>query len=131
MVHSPAYDDPCSFPPELIEEVHVRYGRDPIGDCDGSHRGIEDFRQLKDGLLRKVDAKSRLSADYLEREDWDLFVTVYGETHCVAHQFWHAHDPQMPDYDPKLAAAIGDPILEVYQAIDRGIECILRAAGRA
>lgn len=130
MVHSPAYDEPCSTPSDLIDEVHAVYGRDPIGDCDGSHRSIENFRHLKDGLLRKVDAKTRLSADYLERENWDVFVTVYGETHCVAHQFWHAHDPAMPDYDPGLAAAIGDPVLEVYREIDAGVGRIVAAAGQ-
>ncbi|HEX6102141.1 MAG TPA: alkaline phosphatase family protein [Alphaproteobacteria bacterium] len=130
MVHSPAYEEPCSVPAELIDEVHAVYGRDPIGDCDGSHRGIEDFRKLKDGLLQKVEAKTRLSADYLAREDWDVFITVYGETHCVAHQFWHAHDPAMADYDPSLAAAIGDPVLQVYQEIDAGVGRIVEAAGR-
>jgi predicted AlkP superfamily phosphohydrolase/phosphomutase len=36
----------------------------------------------------------------------------------------------MPDYDPNLAAAIGDPVLQVYQDIDAGVGRIVEAAGR-
>ena len=128
MVHD-AEPHPRSVPPQLVEQVWAVYGKDPIGDCDGSHRGVEDFRKLRDGFLRKVEAKTRFCTDQLSASDWDLFIAVYGETHCVAHQLWHAHDQTMPNYDPKLAGALGNPVLEVYQAIDEGIGRMMEAAG--
>lgn len=128
MVHD-ADPQPRSVPPELVEQVWAAYGTDPIGDCDGTHRTIEDFRELRDGLLQKVDAKTRFCVDQLSESHWDLFMAVYGETHCVAHQLWHAHDRSMPNFDPALATALGDPVLEIYRAIDEGVGRMIEAAG--
>ena len=128
MVHD-ADPQPRSVPPELVEQVWAKYGEDPVGDCDGTHRSVEDFFELRNGLLQKVEAKTRFCVDQLSESDWDLFMAVYGETHCVAHQLWHAHDRSMPTFNPSLAAALGDPVLEIYRAIDEGVGKMIAAAG--
>ena len=33
--------------------------------------------------------------------DWDLFFTVFGESHCAGHQFWKMHDETHPWHDPE------------------------------
>jgi predicted AlkP superfamily phosphohydrolase/phosphomutase len=54
-----------------------------------------------------------------------LFAQVFTEGHCAGHQCWHLHDPAHPNYDPKVVSLTGDPIREVYRAIDSAIGRIL------
>ncbi len=89
--------------------------------------GDEDAGVLADHLAG-VDAKARLSADLLAEGGWDLFVTVFGESHNVGHQLWHVHDETHPRHDPAVRARIGDPLTTVYEALDDGIATVLAAA---
>ena len=66
---------------------------------------------------------------YLEREPWDLLFTAFAEPHCIGHQCWHLRDPSHPMYDAETAAQIGDPVRDVYVAIDAAIGQIAAAAG--
>jgi predicted AlkP superfamily phosphohydrolase/phosphomutase len=133
-----------SHPPELAADLVARYGPHPVSGLDTFvdrqfcpddvvHRvgdlrtGDEDGRVLADHLAG-VDAKARLSADLLAQGGWDLFVTVFGESHNVGHQLWHVHDDTHPRHDPAVRARIGDPLTAVYEALDRAIAHVLDAA---
>jgi predicted AlkP superfamily phosphohydrolase/phosphomutase len=78
-----------------------------------------------------VRTKAKLTRHFLGRGDWDLFMQVFTESHCVGHQCWHLHDPAHPAHDPSVRAETGDPLLRVYQAIDGAIGEILEDAGDA
>ena len=54
------------------------------------------------------------------REDWDLFLVVFGECHGAGHYFWHYQDPEYPAY-PADAAAELHALRDVYTALDRAI----------
>ncbi len=117
------------WPEPLAEDIRRRYGTDPVGPCDRPGRGIGEFRKLRDGLLRRVESKGRLSRELLALGGWDFFGTVFSETHCVGHQCWHIHDPTHPHHSELLAAALGDPLLTVYKALDREVGMLIDAAG--
>jgi predicted AlkP superfamily phosphohydrolase/phosphomutase len=70
-----------------------------------------------------------MARHFLSRDRWDVFAVAFGDSHCAGHQFWFLHDPAHPKHDPHLAAEIGDPLRDVYAAIDAGIGRILEAAG--
>ncbi len=72
-------------------------------------------------MIAGVDKKRDLTLHYLGQGDWDLFVQVFTEAHCAGHQCWHLHDPAHPSHDPDVAAFTGDPLREVYMAVDRAI----------
>lgn len=133
-----------AHPPELVDELVGRYGPHPVSGLDTFadrqfcpddvvHRdgdlrtGDEDGRVLADHLAG-VDAKARLGADVLAQGGWDLFVTVFGESHNVGHQLWHVHDEDHPRHDPAVRARIGDPVTTIYEALDGGIATVLAAA---
>ncbi len=119
-----------SCPPALPADLESRFGRHPIPSCDAPGRDTAQLAALRDGLLRGVALKTELSSHYLAQGGWDLFLTVFPESHCAGHQFWHVHDPAHPRHDAGSAAALGDPIEDVYAEIDAGLGRLLAEAGK-
>lgn len=122
----------CAFqtwPPSLAAELTARFGSDPVGDCDRIDRttaGIEAFcRNLK----ARIQTKTAICRQLLEQEGWDLFMAVFAESHCVGHQCWTIHDETHPSYDLALAQAVGNPLKEVYIALDTAVAELLVKAG--
>jgi predicted AlkP superfamily phosphohydrolase/phosphomutase len=123
-----------SWPPGLAGELTERHGvhlgtreppgRDQFAPCDYTHRAgaertDEETAALYEELCRGVETKRSASVELLERGDWDLYLNVIGETHCIGHQMWHLHDPSHPRHDPALAARLGgDPVADVYRRVD-------------
>jgi predicted AlkP superfamily phosphohydrolase/phosphomutase len=128
--HDPESDSPYrTWPPALAPQVTARFGSDPVGDCNHIGRtaaGIEAFCR---GLQRRIQAKTALCRDLLAREDWDLFLAVFADSHCVGHQCWAIHDPAFLSHDPALARAVGDPLREIYAALDAAVGELLQQAG--
>jgi predicted AlkP superfamily phosphohydrolase/phosphomutase len=119
----------CSWPPPLIDEIHARYGRSNFRRCDWVMRGPTTERDLRDRLLKRIEARLAIAEDLLSREPWDLFMACFGDSHCVGHQCWHVHDRSHPRHDAALAAELGDPLRDVYAALDRALGRLLEHAG--
>lgn len=119
-------------PPEIVRDVLSSVGPYPLPtNCDGVRRSAADFEGFVAKLELAVARKTQLTLDLLGREDWDLFVQVFTEAHCVGHQCWHIHDSAHPAHDPALLAAVGDPLKRIYRAIDRSIAALLERVGDA
>lgn len=122
---------PRSQPPELIGEVLARFGRDPVGSCDRARADAEALRTLRDELLMRVRTKTELGTHFLLRGGWDLFLTVFADAHCAGHQLWHVHDATHPGHSPEVARALGDPLRDVYVALDAAVGRLLEVVGPA
>jgi predicted AlkP superfamily phosphohydrolase/phosphomutase len=110
-------------------EVERVVGVAPIRDCEGNRRTAREFTRLRDSLLQQVQRRTELAAHFLGQAPWDFFACVFGESHCAGHQMWHIHDPSHPSHIPKVARQLGgDPLLDVYRAIDRGIATLVSHA---
>jgi predicted AlkP superfamily phosphohydrolase/phosphomutase len=120
----------ASDPPELLDELRSRYGDHPVRSCDLHGRARSGYERLLDDLIQGVELKTAFLLELLRRENWDLFVATYGETHCVGHQFWHFLDPDHQWHDPAAPVKLRYAIRAVYQAIDKGIGELIEAAGR-
>jgi predicted AlkP superfamily phosphohydrolase/phosphomutase len=113
--------DFAAWPPEFEREMRDTVGLYPLtGRCD-HYAARQAWGELYDVLVRGIERKTELSLRLLERGDWDAFATVFAESHCAGHQFWWAHDPEHPRY----SAAAGDPLLKVYEHLDRALARIL------
>ncbi|MGH7366726.1 MAG: alkaline phosphatase family protein [Candidatus Rokuibacteriota bacterium] len=124
-------------PPSLASEILARVGPHPVLTVDpfaerqfaaddlvhraGWHRTPEEERALLRDLLEGIARKCRLSTEILGREGWPLFISIFGESHAVGHQQWYLHDAAHPRHDPVLARELGDPVEQVYQALDRAL----------
>ncbi len=126
--HDPV--DPPSGPiasPGLAAAVMERVGAHPIGTaCDGYGRS-RALGPLRDGLCDGITQKGELVESILAADDWDLFAVTFMESHCVGHQCWHVHDPNHPQHDPAQAAALGDPLVDVYAALDAALARVIAA----
>jgi len=123
------------FPGRLAEEVAAHVGLHPVfglQGCRERHFAPDDFyarrgrfrtpaeeRELVRAMVAGVETKGALLRALHRREDWDLFLAVFGESHAIGHQQWHLHDERHPRFDAGARdAAGGDPVLQVYRAID-------------
>jgi predicted AlkP superfamily phosphohydrolase/phosphomutase len=119
-------------PADLAHEIHSRFGTHPLGpSCDGVRKTPEDYRAFLDKLVSGARTKGEMTRSLLHLGEWDLFMQVFTEAHCVGHQCWHLHDSTHPAFDPAIAETVGDPLLHVYQAIDSAVGEIVQAAGDA
>ena len=115
-----------TWPAGLKRDVVKRFGTHPEKkSCDAYGRSPQDFCRFRDHLIEAVKKKSELTLHYMNQREWDFFAQVFTEGHCAGHQCWHLHDPAHPNHDPNIVSITGDPIREVYRAIDSAIGRIL------
>jgi predicted AlkP superfamily phosphohydrolase/phosphomutase len=117
------------WPEALGGEIVQRFGFETMHDCNAFRTTGEEFSEFRDKLIDRVTRKTELSAHFLDQGNWDCFLTVFSESHCVGHQCWHLHDERHQKYDSSLVAVAGDPIRDVYQAIDQGVGELLEKVG--
>lgn len=119
--HDPVFAEVRTVPRELAAEVRSRFGVDPVGSCDAVMEGALDYRRFRDRLIQRVAKKADLACHYLEQGGWDLFMVIFADAHCVGHQGWHLHDVNHPLHDPSYNESFGDPVKDVYIALDAAI----------
>lgn len=118
-----------SRPEGLYQELINKHGNHPTFDKDNANvRNLAALKVLQTGLETGISRRSKICQDLLQREDWDLFLTIFGETHSAGHFFWHLSQPEHPLYESVGIRAEGDPLLEVFEAIDTAIGEILTKA---
>lgn len=125
--HDPEFSSLRCFPPSLVSEVTSRFGKDPVGLCDVPESRAEDFLNLRDRLLERIEKKAELARFFLDEGVWDLLLIVFADSHCAGHQLWHLHDSKHPMHDRAIVETVGDPLRDIYVALDRAIGSILES----
>jgi predicted AlkP superfamily phosphohydrolase/phosphomutase len=125
--HSPRCPSHSS-PPELFGEIVARHGAHPTLRNDDVHSMGDQaaMARLKQGLETGIARRVAACVDLLGREEWDLFLTYFSEIHSSQHYFWHLSHPDHPLH-AAFATPGQDPLLELVQAVDRGIGRIAAA----
>ncbi|MGJ3250751.1 MAG: alkaline phosphatase family protein [Elainellaceae cyanobacterium] len=117
-----------SVPEPLLKEVTEQYGEHPVLRRD--HASTVDFsalKRLQDGLETGIARRAQICQDILQREPWDMFLTIFGETHAAGHYFWHLSKPDHPLYH-LVAKPPDDPLLSVFESVDKAIGDIISKA---
>ena len=126
--HSPQVPS-TSSPASLFQELVDKHGIHP-----GLHKDyavcldLKGTLRLQERLETGIARRSAICQDLLERESANLFLTVFSEPHSAGHVFWHLSQPDHPLYEAFSSQVSGDPLLEVFQAIDKAIGEILTKA---
>ena len=113
-----------THPKELAEEIVQLFGPDPANGHSSDFfnvdtvKGVQNFRDI---YVQRIENKTDLALHYWRQRPWDAFLSVFTEAHCAGHRCWHIHDPSHPDHDPEIAAAAGDPVKDIYVALDRAV----------
>lgn len=89
----------ASQPRDLVSRIDREFGVHPMVLSD-SHNAFHSpvyLANLADAMVEGIRLRPKISRWLMEqRPDWDLFITVFGETHVLGHQFLHAIDPDHP-----------------------------------
>jgi predicted AlkP superfamily phosphohydrolase/phosphomutase len=85
-----------------------------------------DEKVFLEDLNYSFDRQRAVVFDALDREDADLFVTVFQATDKVQHMFWRLIDPEHPMYNRRLAARYGGAIERTYMRCDSLVGEVLR-----
>lgn len=119
-----------THPAELADEIVRQFGPDPAKGHSSDFfdlstaSGVKHFRDIYVG---RIENKTDMALHYWQQKPWDFFMTVFTEAHCVGHRCWHIHDASHPDHDPAIAAAVGDPVKDIYIALDRAVGRLVEA----
>ena len=130
-VHGHYFKAPQSFPPELAGQVVAELGAQECKSCDYHQQTLDDeqLRGIVADLLASVEAKRRLSCEQLRRAAWDMAIIGFKEAHCAGHGLWQFADRQHAEFDAARVSRLGDPVGQVYRALDAAICDLLAAAG--
>ena len=74
-----------------------------------------------------VDKKTQVVKWLIEREEWDFFLVVFGETHPAGHYFWHLHDPTYIAHPTAGAGTLQYALRDIYVALDTALGDILQS----
>jgi len=121
--------DPTVLPASVGTEIRKRFGAYPFEDH--SRVGVtpvKDFLAFRNRLLGAVARKTQVVKWLLEREDWDLFLVVFGEAHPAGHYLWHFHDPAYA-FGQDGPSPLRDSLRDVYIALDTAIGQLTAVVG--
>ncbi len=131
LVHGRDHVETCSWPVELAGDLLRRFGDDRTDRVDRDwlcrmhSLQRNELDALEQHLLDGLEKKTAFACELLE-ENWDLFLIVFKEAHCIGHQAWHLLDPAGGTHSLGSSA---NSVQRIYQALDRAIGEIARRAG--
>jgi predicted AlkP superfamily phosphohydrolase/phosphomutase len=109
-----------SSPTNLLENINQQYGKNEILYHDyGVFWNRKYLDWLESSSIISTKKRTKITLDLMDQEQSDLFIGVYGEPHGASHDLWFASRPDHPLHS--LWNRDDDPLLNVFQEIDRGI----------
>lgn len=118
-------DEKVVYPPELCAELNKAIGGYIISADMVPLITKGKIEEAMAAMEPVIERKAATAKYLLQREPWDCFMVMFGETDACVHYFWKYHDPASPHYDPERCRGVRDPILAVYQKVDAMIGEIL------
>ncbi|HEY9644833.1 MAG TPA: alkaline phosphatase family protein [Chroococcidiopsis sp.] len=117
-----------STPASALAELTAKHGEHPaflkdFADC----RDLRDLQRLKKLLITGITRRAAICQDLLQRQNWDFFLTIFGETHTAGHYMWHLSQPDHP-LNVIAQGTSGDALLEIFEAIDTAVGDIVANA---
>ncbi len=123
---------PDSWPRNLLNEVYTTIGRYPIVHGDArifiKPATRDEYRAVTMALLDGMEKKRQLLNYLMEKEPWDLFLTVLPETHWAMHVLCQLSEPNHPDHIPEFNDEFGDFFARLFAKQDEVIADLVRRA---
>lgn len=119
-----------SQPAGLLDELISKHGEHPTLNKDNANTmDVDALSRLKKNMEIGISRRAAICQDLLQRDNWDLFLTIFGETHSAGHYLWHLSETtDHPLYESVGSQYKGDALLEIFEAIDKAIGEILTKA---
>ena len=124
------FSEPAISPESVKREIQKKFG--PYPAEDHSKVGMTpppDPQGFHQRLLAAVAKKTEVVKWLMAKEDWDLFLVVFGESHPAGHYFWHYHDPSYIAHSKERPGP--SALRDIYIALDKAIGEILQSVDSA
>ncbi len=125
---STGIDGSFCYPQDLYAEIQTRFGGLHFADFQESAVGEGWLEEARTLLLKEIARKQEIGQWLLEREDWDCFMLLFGESDTASHHFWRFFDPQSPRFDPQAPTELRQTIHDVYQRLDLAVGRLMESA---
>jgi predicted AlkP superfamily phosphohydrolase/phosphomutase len=111
------YLTPQAMPGHVLGELERACGRYPLG-LEAHDLGLQplDPVDTQKRLIAAIRCKAEAACWLMRRQDFDLHMTVFGETHVAAHYCWQPGDEQ-------------SLLLPIYAELDQAVAKLVDAAG--
>ena len=132
------WDAPVSFeadssfvwPPRLHALLERRFGKLRFDEVDQFRADRPGWHaQLGEKLADKVMRKLELALFLLAYRRWDAFAFYFGESDTASHYLWSLHDEGSPRRPARVSEREQTGLATVYEALDRAVGELVRAAG--
>ena len=124
-----------SYPPHLASMLTERFGHDVTDDYESGEflcceEALPAAKQepFLQALLQSLESKKQGSLELYTLGEWDLFLTVFKECHCIGHEFWHSVNADHERHHECLNTTIPDPVRHVYRKLDAAIGELVKQA---
>src|SRR5262249_16914419 len=103
-------------PPELEREIRRQFGGRQMGPEIPVQKSLKQLKRLRSEAVQSAVNKGAFVKWLLGRQEWDFFITVFGETHPGGHLFW-----PMPGNHTNGSRVREEALLDCYLAVDRAL----------
>ena len=117
----------CSLPKNLLSKLVSRFGqyRHPreILNPRLVSQQVRRYRKLMSSIQQKLKAIKFVMS---QEDNWDLFMTSFGEAHYANHLFYHLYARNHWAYEPELSKQLGKALTDIYVELDRAVANLLK-----
>lgn len=124
---STGIDGSFCHPPEIYDELQRRFGGLKFADFQESRVDDDWLKEARRLLLSEIDRKEQIGSWLLEREEWDCFMLLFGESDTASHHFWRFYDEDSPRH-VQADSMLRDAIPDVYERLDAAVGVLLQQA---
>lgn len=122
-----AQTESISSPPELWQEIVDKHGAHPLLDNDAANcYDVASLEELAEKMALGIERRANACIDLIKKNQWDFFLTIFGEAHVAGHYFWHLSKDH-PLYAEFQKREARDLLLDAFKNIDKAIGRILEA----
>lgn len=120
--HSGSHMDPRSTPDNVLPNIIKTYGRNPLFKRDfGVWWDANYLEWIQKAVADSASTRSKICRDFLKQKPWDLFITVFGETHSAGHDLLHFSEVDHPLHPDSATNSANNPMIKAVQAVDQAV----------
>ncbi|MCI0527213.1 MAG: alkaline phosphatase family protein, partial [Nitrospira sp.] len=112
-------DSTSMYPSQLYQELQKSIGGYIISADIMKYMNEGRPHEALPIILKTIERKADTAKYLLQREPWDCFMILFGESDLIGHHYWKYHDPKSPLHDPHEFPECARAVLTVYQTLDR------------
>ena len=117
-----------SLPTALCAELTARFGKYFHPKEIVNPKRISQETKIYSALMSDIEKKAEATQFLMAQENWDLFISVFAESHYGGHQLFHHSRPDHWAYDPKRSVKLGEALPKIYAQLDSTLAEIIGGA---